>query len=685
MSSCHGESDVPISDGSRKRIALIGSPNAGKTSVFNGLTGLRAKTANYPGVTVSRSVGSCKVPALVTANGDRAKSAKHTRVDLEDLPGTYSLDPISPDEKVVADLLSGELKGAGKPDAALVVVDVTVMPRALALVAETLNLGIPVAVVLTMTDEMSTRGGHVDVEALETAIGVPVRAVIGTKKSTLEPVRALLADPDSWSRPLVPPPAEDSPERSDWVASVVKVSGYRPPTENARTTAIDRLLLHPVLGTIVFFIVMFLLFQLVFTVAAPFQDAIETFFGWLGDLSSEYISNPVLADFVASALLGGVGGVIVFVPQILLIFLVIALLENIGYMSRAAFLTDRVMSAAGLEGRAFVAMLSSFACAVPGIMATRTMPSSRDRIATAITAPLMTCSARIPVFVLLTGLLISQNSRMWIFSTQGVVMFGLYLLGGLSALVAAAIFKRTRSLRSGLLPFYMEMPPYRVPSAKSVLTMMWDSTSQFLKKVGGIILATTVILWVLMSLPTNTDGANAANEAAVSEFVATDEYADLAAEDPGAAEEQATAIGDAAGTSYVIDHSAAAAVGKFVQPVFAPLGYDWQINIAILGSFAAREVVVSTLGQIAAAEDPEEPDDALGSMTRADGSPLFTTATSVSLLLFFVYALQCMSTVGAIRRETNTWKWPLVAWGYMFVLAWVAAFIGYHVTNAITG
>ncbi|UQE75287.1 ferrous iron transporter B [Gordonia sp. PP30] len=675
----------PGADDTRARIALIGSPNAGKTSIFNALTGLRLKTGNYPGVTVTRSVGRVRIraaepaSALVTAGPAAAPvKKKHQHAYLEDLPGTYSLTPISPDEQVVADLLTDGLKGVRRPDAALVVVDATVLERSLALVAETLNLGIPVAVALSMCDEMERRNGHVDPAALEEALGVPVRAVIGTKPSTLEPVRRLLADPAAWPRPVVPPPAEPGRERADWIASALAESGYRTPREHSITTAVDRLLLHPAWGTLVFLAVMFAFFQVIFTLAAPLQDYIETFFGWLGTLVTDHVSQPLLADFLGTALIGGVGGVLVFVPQIMLMFLLISLLENVGYMSRAAFLTDRVMSRAGLEGRAFVAMLSSFACAVPGIMATRTIPSSRDRIATTITAPLMTCSARIPVFVLLIGMLISKDARFGPFNAQGTAMFGLYLLGGLSAMIAAAIFKRTKSLRSDLMPFYMEMPPYRLPGIRTVLLTMWDSSKQFLQKVGKIILATSIVLWILMSLPAHTEQADAARDTATAAALAH-----------GATPDAAAAQGEAAARSFVLDHSIAASIGKAVEPVFRPLGFDWRIDIGILGSFAAREVVVSTLGQIAAAEDPENPADALKSMRYTHGPNkgeiVFSPPTVVAMLLFFVYALQCMSTLGAIRRETNSWKWPAISWTYMFVLAWVAAYLGHTITAAVTG
>lgn len=623
------------------RIALIGSPNAGKSSIFNSLTGLNAKTGNYPGVTVTHTEGP--IP---------------NNMVLEDLPGTYSLDPISPDEKVVTDLLEGHLEGVDSPDALLLVVDSTTLNRSLTLVAQALAENLPAAIVLTMTDELEQRGGNVNSQALAGALGVPVVRVVATHDEGVDELKSIMSDARNWKKCIVPPPAEPGPERGSWVHSMLTAAQYRAPHSNKVTDKIDKVLLHPVWGTILFFLIMFAFFQIIFTVAAPFQGWIEDFFAWLGELASNHISNKVLGSFVNNALLGGVGGVLVFVPQILLMFLLVSLLENVGYMSRAAFLMDKVMSKAGLEGRAFVAMLSSFACAVPGIMATRTMPSSRDRIATIMSAPLMTCSARLPVYLLLTGMLISNQSRVGPFSTQGLVMFGLYLLGGFSAMIAALVFKRT-VLRGDLLPFYMEMPPYRLPTLKAVLRDMWESTRVFLVKVGKIILATTIVLWALLNLPVQNQAIEEMN------------------------------LNETQAVQYTTEHSVAATVGKAVEPVFEPLGFDWRINVGLMGSMAAREVFVATLGQVAAAENPDNPMQALQEMTYTHGDKkgqkVFTAPTIVALLIFFVYALQCMSTVGAIRRETNSWKWPIIAFTYMFVVAWVMAFLARLITLAIVG
>lgn len=621
------------------RIVLIGSPNAGKTSVFNKLTGLNAKTGNYPGITVTHTEGH------VSPN-----------VILEDLPGTYSLDPISPDEKVVTDLLAGNLAGVPSPQAILIVVDSTTLHRSLNLVAQALSLGLPAALVLTMTDELDKLGGSIDIDALSAGLGIPVVGVIGNRKKGFTELRKLVEDPTSWPTPIVAPPAEPGPERESWTHSMLALSHYEAPQENTTTSKVDKVLLHPVFGTLFFFLIMFLFFQVIFTVAAPFQGWIEDFFAWLGDLSADHITNPLLASFVNNALIGGVGGVLVFVPQILLLFLLISLMDNIGYMSRAAYLMDRVMASAGLEGRAFVALLSSVACAVPGIMATRTMPSSKDRIATIMAAPLMTCSARLPVYLLLVGMLVDPNKHAGPFSIQGIVLFGLYVLGGASAMLAAWVFKHT-NLKSEHVPFYMEMPPYRLPTGKTVLSDMWKSTKIFLSKVGRIILVSTIIVWGLMNFPSQ-------------QKVIDEQHLD-----------------DVQAVEYTTDHSVAASIGKAVEPIFSPLGFDWRITIGLIGSLAAREVFVATMGQTAAAQDPDNPTDALQKMTFTEGphkgEKVFTTPTIVALLIFFAYALQCMSTVGAIRSETNSWKWPLIALTYSLVLAWVLAYAARWITIGI--
>lgn len=623
-------------------IALIGSPNTGKTSVFNMVTGLRAKTGNYPGVTVARSLG--QIPRTDTV--------------VEDLPGTYSLEAISPDEKVVVDAVSGRMGDA--PDAAVVVVDATMLTRSLGLVAEVLRLGLPTAIVVTMTDELIGHGGSLDVAALSRAIGVPAVAVVANRGKGVGEARELLRHWRHWERPALLPPSGQEAERA-WAASVQQASGYRTAAADSRTARIDAVLLHPVWGMITFLVVMFSFFQLLFTVAAPAQDAIESAFGWLSDTITAVGGDSWPAQLVGNAVIGGVGGVLVFLPQILLMFLLIAGLEGVGYMARAAFLTDRVMSFGGLEGRAFVAMLSSFACAVPGIMATRTLPNEKDRIATILAAPLITCSARLPVYVLLVSMLVPPGQRIGPVSAQGLIMFALYLLGGTSAMIAASIAKRLQGGREQL-PFYLELPPYRIPTARAVFSSMWVSASAFVRKCGTIILTTSIVLWLLLNLPVVS-------------------AAELARAQVDTSDQGAVA-------SFVMDQSAAAWIGKAVEPVFAPLGFDWRVNIGVIASLSARETFVATLGQISSASDPEDPSTALARMTYLDGQhagePVFTAPTIAALLVFFAFALQCMSTVSVMRRETGTWKWPIIAWGYMFALAWCGAYAA-HAILSIAG
>ncbi|GBE64504.1 ferrous iron transport protein B [Mycobacterium sp. MFM001] len=626
MTSCHTDGGSAVAVAGQRRIALVGSPNAGKTSVFNHLTGLHAKTGNYPGVTVGRSVGSTTVDGVA--------------VVIEDLPGTYSLEPISPDEQVVVDLLTGELSDGDRPDAIVLVADATTLHRSIPLVAQVLRLDLPCLLALTMSDELSARGGRIDAEALSLALGIPVAMVVGHQGRGLDELRARLGSIEVWERPPIFPPA-DRDGIAAWGKSVLSAADYVVPQPDRRTSRIDRLVLHPLWGTVIFFAVMFAFFQVVFTVAAPLRDWIAQGLTWLGSEVSNHIGNSAVSGLLGRGLIGGVGTVLQFIPQIVLLFLLIALLENIGYMSRAAFLMDRVMATTGLEGRAFVAMLSSFACAIPGIMATRTLPSSRDRIATILTAPLMTCSARLPVYTLLVGLLVAPQTHWWGLSAQGITMFLLYLGGGTSALIAAGLFKST-ILRSDLVPFTMELPPYRFPSPKVVLVAIWSATKMFLRKAGTIILAVSLVLWALLNLPTR--GAETAN---------------MSPSDAGA---------------YVMDHSYAADVGKAIEPIFRPLGFDWRIDVALVGSLSAREVFVSTLGEISAATQPEKPAEALVAMTDDHGHKVFTAPTVIALLAYFMFALQCMSTIAVMRRETNSWRWPALAFSYMFVLAWAMAF-----------
>ena len=629
------------------RFVLVGSPNCGKTTLFNALTGLRAKTGNYPGVTVARYEGRHRV-------GD-------ADVIIEDLPGAYSLEAISPDEEVVSRVLGDGISVGSPISGQIVLLDATSLRRSLNLLSHVQQVPRPTLVVLTFTDELARRGGSVDIKALSRALGVRVIPIVAGDRAGVEELSEALSEVDSWPAPIVAPPIGQR-DIFSWSASVLEAAHYRAAGTDRRSHGIDRVLLHPLWGTLVFFATMFAFFQIIFTVAAPINDAFEGFFVWLGGIAKEHIPVDWLASLVGDGIFAGVGAVVAFIPQIALLFLMIAIMEGSGYLARAAFLMDRVMGMAGLEGRAFVALLSSVACAIPGIMATRTLPSAKDRIATMMGAPLMTCSARLPVYTLLIAMVVPGDLFWGPFQAQGTIMFGLYLLGSVSAMIAAWVFKRVTGRSGTVMPFYMEMPAYQIPSARSVAVAVWDACKSFLRKVSGIIMATTIVLWALLNFPTHSEDAMTAAGVDVGD--------------------------EAAVTAYTLDNSYAAAIGRAVSPVFDPLGFDWRINIGVLSSLAAREVVVATLGQVAAAEDPEDPSEALEQMTYTDGphagEPVFTAPTVTALLLFFAYALQCASTLGVLRRETGTWRWPVIAFVYMGVVAWVMAFLGSGIARLIT-
>jgi ferrous iron transport protein B len=618
------------------RLGLIGSPNSGKTTLFNALTGLRAKVGNYPGVTVERREGELEVAGR--------------RIQVIDLPGTYSLTPISPDEAIVGRLIAGEL--GPPPDGLVLVADACTLERSLLLVAQVLRRGLPTCLVLTMTDELHARGGVLDLPRLERALGIPVRGVVGHRGLGLDALRSLLVDPQRWSRPHLLPP-EPVLERAGWAASVLASALTRRPGPTRRSDAIDRVVLHPVAGSLLFGVVMVLFFQLIFAWAVPAMDAIDAGMGLLAGAARAALPPGLPADFVADGLIAGVGSVIVFLPQIVLLFALLYLLEDVGYLARAAFVIDRLMGRIGLEGRAFVSLLSSYACAVPGIMATRTIPSARHRLVTILVAPLMTCSARLPVYALLIGAFVPPVAVLGPLGLQGLVLLGLYLLGSLSALAVAALLGRF-VMRGERLPFYMELPPYRWPTAKLVATQVWGAARAFLRRAGTIILAVSVLLWFLLSFP-------------------------RVPAPPGASPADAS--------RHALEHSLAGRAGHALEPLVAPLGFDWKIGVGLLSSLAAREVIVATLAQIYAASDEGT---SLRDALRRDvdprsGRPVYTPATVASLLVFFVFALQCMSTIAVMKRETNGWRWPAFAFGYLLALAYAASFATHRLVAALGG
>jgi ferrous iron transport protein B len=610
------------------RFGLLGSPNSGKTTLFNALTGLRARVGNYPGVTVERREGETLVEGR--------------RVVVIDLPGSYSLDPISPDEAVVARVLAGQVAGVAPPDALVAIADACSLGRSLLFIGQVLRLGRPTCLVVTMLDELHARGGSLDLEALSAALGVPVVGVVGHRGLGVDGLRRLIGRPETWSRPVVLPPA-DPVSRAGWADSVTGRALLRPPRPDGRTARVDRLVLHPLLGTLLFAAVMVLFFQLIFAWAEPAMNAIDVAIGAAQGAVRAALPAGLLVDFLADGLLAGVGSVVVFLPQILILFTVLYLLEDLGYMARAAFVVDRAMGRIGLEGRAFVALLSSYACAVPGIMATRTIPSPRNRLVTILVAPLMTCSARLPVYALLIGAFVPARKVWGPIGLQGLVLLGLYLLGAGAAIVAAALLKRTL-LRGEGLPFYLELPPYRVPPLRLLARQVWGAARAFLRRAGTIILGVSVVLWVLLSFPRGTPPAG------LSE-------------------------GEAA--RWHVEQSIAGRIGHGIEPAIAPLGFDWKIGVGLVASLAAREVIVATLAQIYALADEDE--GSLRGALQADrdprtGAAVFTPATVAALLVFFVFALQCMSTLAVMRRETNSWRWPAFAFGYLLALAYGASF-----------
>ena len=617
-------------------IALVGAPNAGKTTLFNALTGSSAPVGNYAGVTVQ-----CREGVL------RANDA----VRVLDLPGTYGLDGESPDEHVVGDVLRG---GAREIDGIVVVVDATTLPRGLGLVREVLSLEEPALVVLTMIDELRARGGRLHPAALSKALGVPVVGVVGHRGVGIDEVARRLARPWDWRRLRQWAPEPDPVRRFAWVDEVctaVDAVALRPDT---RTDRIDRWLLHPVLGLLTFAVVMVCFFQAIFAWAVPAMDAIDGAFTALGALSHEVLPAGWITDLWADGILAGVGSVLVFLPQIVILFTVIHLLQDVGYMARAAFVVDRVMGWVGLQGRSFVPLLSCFACAVPGMMAARTIASPRDRLATILVAPFMTCSARLPVYALLIAAFV-PNTHVAGLGLQGLVMLALYLLGAGTAFASAALLNVTL-LRGTPSVFYMELPPYRWPTARLLVRQVWQSAAAFVRRAGTIILLASVVLWALMSFP-------------------------HAAPDPTrSAAEEARAD---------LEASAAAHLGRAIEPAIAPLGFDWRIGVGLVASLAAREVIVATLAQIhavGAADDFDGLRDALrNDVDPASGRPVFTLPVALSLLVFFVFALQCTSTIVVMARETGSWRWPAIAFTYMLALAWTGSFVTYHVATALLG
>jgi ferrous iron transport protein B len=607
-------------------IAIVGNPNAGKSALFNALTGARQKTGNYPGVTVERHSGR-----LMLADGRPA--------ELIDLPGTYSLDPASPDEEVTRNVLLGLQAGERKPDALIIVVDAGNLDNHLRFAIELIGLGLPVVVALNMIDLANRDGLTLDPEVLSRELGVPVIETVAVRKRGLDDLRASLVPMVAERQARTAKPS-DFATRRDEARRIARAAIVSELPHRRTTRAIDAVVLHPVAGPIILAVMLFLIFQGVFAWATPFADAIDGGFSALGGWVSGVMPDSLFRSFITDGLIAGVGAVIVFLPPILILFAFILVLEASGYMVRAAFVMDRLMAGVGLSGRAFIPLLSSFACAIPGIMATRTIEDPKDRLTTILIAPLMTCSARLPVYAVIIAAFIPATSVGPGIGLQGLVLFGLYIGGILGAMAAAVLLRNTVTKGRGL-GFMMEMPRYQWPRLQDVLLGLWQRASAFLKRAGTLIASVTILLWVLLTFP----------QAPAGSPIPQSEY------------------------------SAAGRIADVIEPIVRPIGFNRDIALALLPTMAAREVAVSALATTYAidAEDEGVRDRKLG----AQLASRWSLPTALAFLVWFIFAPQCVSTIAVIRRETNGWKWPLFTLGYLFALAYLAAGATFWLATAL--
>jgi len=605
------------------RIALVGNPNCGKTALFNQLTGGRQKVANYAGVTVERKEGR------FTAPSGRV-------LQVLDLPGTYSFDAASPDEQITRDVLEGNYPGESAPDLIVCVADATNLRLHLRFVLEVKRLGRPVVLALNMMDAARRRGVVIDVPELSRRLGMPVVETVAVKR---DGVKALIARVDGEIPDAAPAQPDDPASRADLHAQVralLAATVTMPRATAELDDALDRWALHPVFGLAILSVVMFLVFQAVYAAGKPMTDLIGDGFGWLGEHATAWMPAGPLQSLIVDGVFGGLGTVVGFLPEILVLFFFILVLEESGYLPRAAFLLDRLMVSVGLTGRSFIPLLSSFACAIPGIMGTRSITDPRDRLATILVAPLMTCSARLPVYALLIGAFIPTRKVLGIFNMQGLVLFALYAAGILGAMTVAWVMKKLRRDRSehALL---MELPSYRLPKLRDVAIGLWERGMIFLKRLTGIILGLTILMWFLSSFPAPPQGA----------------------------------------TGPAIDYSAAGYIGRGLQVIFAPLGFNWQISVSLIPAFAARETAVAALATVYAVGGE-------GAGLQQALAANFSLASALSLLVWFAFAPQCMSTLAVIRRETNSWRNVGISFGYMFAVAYVASFLTYQITSLLT-
>jgi ferrous iron transport protein B len=613
-------------------LALVGTPNSGKTALFNALTGSRQKVANYPGVTVERKQGS-----FVTPNG--------RQVSLIDLPGTYSLRGRSPDEEITRDVVLGRTKGEALPDLVLCVADSTNLRLTIRLVLELKSTGRPLVLVLNMFDIAARRGVTVDVPLLSEALGIPVVTSIAVRKGGTADLLRLTDEilvqtplphrPNLWEPLTVSQLRNTQREANRIIANTVSLPA-RPDTWTAR---IDAIVLHPVAGLAILMLLLFVMFQAVFARAQPLMELLASAFEAAGQLVHDTLPAGLLQSFLQNGVISGVGSVIVFLPQIIIIFLFILLLEDFGYMARAAFLMDRIMGGAGLHGRAFIPLLSSFACAIPGIMATRVIDNRRDRLTTILIAPLMTCSARIPVYTLIISAFIPPKLIWGWVNLQGLVMFGLYAAGIVSALGVSFLIKFFMLRDYAPAPFMLELPDYKMPRLKSIAIGVYMRAKMFLQRAGTTIFSMMVLIWFLASFPLAPAGAS----------------------------------------EPAINYSLAAMIGKAIAPLLSPLGFNWQIAVALIPGMAAREVAVAALGTVYAIEGGKEAAAQIGQVLATKWS----LATALSLLAWYIFAPQCASTLAVIRRETGSWKWMAVTFGYMLALAYAASLATYNIAIAL--
>ena len=610
---------------STARVALVGNPNTGKTALFNALTGSRQKVANYAGVTVERKEGFAHTP------GGRTLS-------ILDLPGTYSLRARSPDEAVTRDAVLGKLAGEVAPDVVVAVADATNLRLVLRLILELKAVGRPMVLALNMYDIAQRQGLRIDLEGLQRELGCPIVTTVATRKrgigELVEKVDELaragaLSSPNTWREP----DAAEIRQAHREAQRILKAYVRPPERPDTLTGRVDAVLLHPAAGLAILFALLFVMFQAVFSWAGPPQDLIEAGFGWLGGWIGGVLPDGLLKSLLVDGLIAGVGSVLVFLPQILVLFFFIILLEDFGYMARAAFLMDRIMGGAGLHGRAFIPLLSSFACAIPGIMAARVIDQKRDRMTTILVAPLMTCSARIPVYTLIIGAFIRDRTVGPGLNLQGLVMFGLYAAGIVSALVVSFVIRKV-FWRGAVEPFLMELPTYKLPSAENVFRNLLLRAQIFISRAGRIILPLMILVWFLSTFPSPPAGA----------------------------------------AGPAIDYSFAGMIGHAIQPLFAPIGFNWQMVVALIPGFAAREVAVAALGTVYAVGDAEANVGALGARL----SEAWSLATGLSFLAWYIFAPQCVATLGVVKRETNSWGWVAVMFVYMVTLAYLASLVVYR-------